>query len=162
MATTWLKSIQQECMDRKSACCSPSSENCSFTLEVSNTCAMTLGRKSGVQLILNSAVFSYVRKEAPFHLSLTRWCFPQRLSKGGIKVRIFHFPNRALVLRFLTYSKLNTSESSLELYHYIRTVLISLIMTWSMTWRNFLQILKSNNILQESIFYWSLYIMWEL
>jgi hypothetical protein len=63
-------------------------------LEVSNirNCAMTLVRKS-VEFILNSAVFSYIRKEAPFHLSLTWWRFPQRLRKGGIKVRRFDFPN---------------------------------------------------------------------
>ena len=61
----------------KSACFSQSYEYSSFTLEtleVGNTRrrAMTSVRESGVELILNSAVFSYVRKEAPFHLSLTR------------------------------------------------------------------------------------------
>ena len=48
-------------------------------------------RKSGVKLILNSAVVSYVRKEAAFHLSLTRCQLPQRLSTGGIKLRRFDY-----------------------------------------------------------------------
>ena len=57
----------------KSARCSPSSENCSFTLEtpeVGNTrrVATTSVKKSGDEIILNSAVFSY---EAPGLSSLT-------------------------------------------------------------------------------------------
>ena len=90
LTTTWLKSIQEH-MDRRSACCSQSLENCSSTLSNTCRCALTLVRKSGAELILNSAVFSYVRKEAPFHLSLTRWRFSQRLRKGAIKVRRFDY-----------------------------------------------------------------------
>jgi hypothetical protein len=52
LATSWFKSIQEH-MDRMSACCSPSSENCSFmleTLELSNTPrrTMTSVRKSWI------------------------------------------------------------------------------------------------------------------